>query len=146
MWRALFSAVLVVVVVGCVSNVAVRPAPPQPLYFALELTEGGKRIGAPKLLGFSGKRVIAERRSPGMTDPDYRIVLEPREEGAGYQLDLRLKLPSGERRGGVTLLHGEERSVSLGDGTEAKVMLMRVDSDEFRALISTPNPGGRGQI
>jgi hypothetical protein len=145
MWRVLLAAVLLAVF-GCVSNARTRSSTPQPLYFALELTDGGKRIGAPKLLGFSGKKVIAERRSPGAADPDYRIVLEPREEGAGYQLDLSVKLPSGEHRGGVTLLHGEERSVSLGNGTEARVLLMRVDSDEFRALISTTNPGDRGQI
>lgn len=145
MWRVLFTAVLLAVF-GCTSSVRTRSSAPQPLYFALELTEGGKRIGAPKLLGFSGKKVVAERRSPGMADPDYRIVLEPREAGAGYQLDLRVQLPSGEHRGGVALLHGEERRVPLGAGTEAKVLLMRVDSEEFRALISTPNPVDRGQI
>ncbi len=145
MWRAMLAAVLLAVF-GCASSVRTRASTPQPLYFALELTEGGKRIGAPKLLGFSGKKVIAERRSPGMTDPDYRIVLEPREVGAGYQLDLRVQLPSGEHRGGVSLLHGEERSVPLGEGTEARVLLMRVDSDEFRALIAAPGPGDRGQI
>ena len=144
MWRALFAAVLLAVF-GCVSRGPTRPKPAQPLYFAVELTEGGKRIGSPKLLGFSGKRIVAERRAPGAAESDYRLVLEPKEAGAGYQLDLRVELPSGERRGGVGLLHGEERSVPLGAGAEVKVLLMRVDSEEFRALVDTPVTG-RGQI
>jgi hypothetical protein len=144
MWRALFAAFLVVVSIGCVSK-GTRPSPPEPLYFAVELSAGGKRVGAPKLIGFSGKRVIAERRAPGATESDYRLVLEPREVGAGYQLGLQVQLPSGERRGEVGLFHGEERRVPLGRDVELKVLLMRVDSDEFRALIA-PIPADRGQI
>jgi hypothetical protein len=46
----------------------------------------------------------------------------------------------------VALLHGQERSVPLGSGAELRVLLMRVDSDEFRALISAPDVPQRGQI
>lgn len=145
MWRALFVAVLLAVF-GCASKARPRPGPPEPLYFAVELTEGGKRIGAPKLIGFSGKRLIAERRQPGASESDYRLVLEPQEAGAGYQLGVKVKLPSGEKQGDVALLHGEERSVPLGPNTELKVLLMRVDSEEFRSLVATPAPPGRGQI
>jgi hypothetical protein len=35
--------------------------------------------------------------------------------------------------------------VPLGRDVELKVLLMRVDSDEFRALIA-PSPPDRGQI
>ena len=55
-------------------------------------------------------------------------------------------LPSGEKSGEISLLHGEERNVPLGPETELKVMMMRVDSDEFRAFIATPAPAGRGEI
>lgn len=145
MWRALFAAVSLAFSIGCVSK-ATRPTPPEPLYFAVELTEGGKRIGAPKLIGFSGKRIIAERRAPGAAESDYRLVLEPREVGPGYQLGVKLQLPSGEQSGDVAMLHGEERSLPLGPKVELKVLMMRVDSDEFRAFISTPGPAARGQI
>jgi hypothetical protein len=73
-------------------------------------------------------------------------VLEPEEQGAGYHLGLKLALPSGERAAELALFHGEERTVPMGPGTELKVMLMRVDSDEFRALVATPVPPDRGQI
>jgi hypothetical protein len=146
MWRALFSIVLVAsVALSCAANAPARAAHSEPLYFAVEVLKGGKRVGAPKLLGFSGRKVTAERRAPGATEADYRLELEPREVGAGYQLGLHLKLPSGEQRGEVGLLHGEERNVPLGEGTELRVLLMRVDSEEFRALMQPQSPG-RGQI
>jgi hypothetical protein len=62
-------------------------------------------------------------------------VLSPKEEGQGYGVKLDLQLPSGRRLGHVGLLHGEERRVVLDRDTELKVMLMRVDSPEFKALV-----------
>jgi hypothetical protein len=146
MWRALLCIVLVAVgIVACASNAPARAAHSEPLYFAVEVMKDGKRVGAPKLLGFSGRRVTAERRAPGAAEADYRLELEPREAGTGYRLGVHLQLPSGEKRGEVGLLHGEERSVPLGPDTELKVLLMRVDSDEFRALMR-PEAPDRGQI
>jgi hypothetical protein len=147
MWRGLLGTVFLVgLLVGACAPKLVRPAQAEPLYMAVEVTQGGKRIGAPKLLGFSGHKVTAERRAPGALDPDYKLVMQPREAGSGYQLALELTLPDGPHSGAVKLLHGEERSVALGGDTELKVMLMRVDSDEFRALISVEEPRQRGQI
>jgi hypothetical protein len=40
----------------------------------------------------------------------------------------------------VGLLHGEERRVVLEDDTQLKLMLMRVDSPEFRALMQRTGP------
>ena len=150
MWRALFASVFLavsaVVVGACASEAPARAAHSEPLYFAVEVMQAGKRVGAPKLLGFTGKRVTAERRAPGAAEADYRLMLDPRESGSGYRLGLHLVLPSGETSGEVGLLHGEERSVPLGPHTELKVLLMRVDSEEFRTLMRTPAPVDRGQI
>jgi hypothetical protein len=145
MWRAVFAAV-VLAVSGCASERRERAAPSEPLFFAVEVMKGGKRVGAPKLLGRSGKRVTAERRAPGAAEADYRLVLDPHEVGQGWKLGLHLTLPSGESSGELSLLHGEERSVALSPDTELKVMLMRVNSEEFRALMSTSPPADRGQI
>lgn len=145
MWRALLAAVLLVGL-GCASNAPARLAPSEPLYFAVEVLHAGKRVGAPKLLGLSGRRVIAERRAPGAPEADYRLVLDPHESGAGWRLGLQLELPSGEAHGEVGLVHGEERSIALGTNTELKVLLMRVDSDEFRLLMQAPTAPDRGQI
>ena len=84
-------------------------------------------------------------KATSASDADYRLVLQPKEAGSGYRLGLELTLPGTAQRGELALLHGEERILKLGGQTELKVLLMRVDSDEFRALISVP-PGGRGQI
>jgi hypothetical protein len=135
-----------ILVSACASNGPARSASAEPLYFAVEVVKAGKKVGAPKLLGFEGHKVTAERRAPGAAEPDYRLVLEPREAGAGFRLSVELTLPDGSRSRDVALLHGEERSVALGADTELKVMMMRVDSDEFRALVKTPDVPQRGQI
>lgn len=124
------------VVVGCASpGKAARP--PEALYLAVEVTENGATVARPKLLGFEGKNITVERRMPNAPLADYRLVLMPREEGQGYGVKLDLELPSGRRLGHIGLLHGEERSVKLDPAIELKVMLMRVDSPEFKALMQT---------
>lgn len=118
----------------------------QQLYFAIELSQDGRKLGAPQLLGYEGKQVVAEKRAPGALEADYRLVLKPRGAGAGYKVVLEVVLPSGRKLGEVALLHGEERSVQLGDATELKLLLMRVDSPEFRALMKLNPTTGRGTI
>lgn len=132
--------------VGCATPPPTQPAPRQQLYFAIELTQDGHPLGAPQLLGFEGRQVVAEKRTPGASEPDYRLVLRPREVGAGYKVVLELSLPSGNRRGEVALVHGEERRVHLGEATELKLMLLRVDSPEFRALMHLAPSAQRGTI
>ena len=134
-------------VVGCATPLPEVPAKHQQLYFAVELTQDGKKVGNPQLLGFEGKQVVAEKRAPGAAEPDYRLVLRPREAGQGYKVVLEVVLPSGKKLGEVVLLHGEERSVQLGDATELKLLLMKVDSPEFRALMHLKSgEQGRGTI
>lgn len=120
--------------VGCASQGPVT-RPPEALYLAVEVQEHGRTVARPKLVGFEGKNITAERRQPNEANPDYRLVLMPREQGQGYGVKLDLQLPSGRRLGHVALLHGEERRVVLDDETELKVMLLRVDSPEFKALV-----------
>jgi hypothetical protein len=132
--------------VGCSTPVSEELASRQQLYFAVELTQDGHRLGAPQLLGFEGRQVVAEKRTPGSTQSDYRLVLRPRESGAGYKVVLEVVLPSGKLLGEVVVLHGEERSVELGDATVLKLLLMRVDSPEFRALMQLKPTVGRGTI
>lgn len=133
-----------VALVGCASASPSTRAP-EALYLAVEVQQDGRTVATPKVLGFEGKRVVVERKSPSSAAPDYRLILTPQEEGQGYKVLLDLDLPSGHRFGKVGLLHGEEQKVSLDANTELKVMLMRVDSPEFRALIQRPAPA-KGSI
>jgi hypothetical protein len=143
---AIFLTLMAGFVLGCATPVPELPTARQQLYFALELTQDGRKLGSPQLLGFEGRQVVAEKRAPGATQPDYRLVLRPRESGAGYKVVLEVVLPSGKKLGEVVVLHGEERSVQLGDATELKLLLMRVDSPEFRALMQLKPGTGRGTI
>lgn len=120
--------------VGCAAQLPATRAP-EALYLSVEVQEHGRTVARPKVLGFEGKDITVERRAPDAPLADYRLVLTPEEAGQGYGVKLDLELPSGRRLGHVGLLHGEERSVPLGEDIELKVLLMRVDSPEFRALM-----------
>ena len=143
--RFFLTAVAMVALVGCASAVSAK-RPPEQLYFSVEVHQNGKRIAAPKLLGFEGRNLLAERRLPGAPSAEYRLLLHPEESGSGYDVVLQLELPSGRRAGKIGLLHGEERRVLLDATTELKLMLMRVDSPEFRALMELRPGAARGAI
>lgn len=143
--ESLLGVSAVLVLVGCAAQVPAQ-RPPEKLYLAIEVTERGKTVASPKLLGFEGHRITAERHTPGTAETDFRLVLRPEEAGAGYRVLLDLETPLGRHQGKLGLLHGEERRLALDAQTELRVMLMRVDSPEFRALL-TPRPGGlRGSM
>lgn len=133
------------VLVGCASATPATRAP-EALYLSVEVQQGGQTVAAPKVLGFEGHRVVVERKSPTSATADYRLTLTPQEEGQGYRVLLDLDLPSGRRFGRVGLLHGEEQKVALDANTELTVMLMRVDSPEFRALIQRAPGRVKGSI
>jgi len=125
-----------VAVVACAS--APRPKPAEQLYFAMEVSQSGRVIARPKLLGEAGKVVRAERRQPGADQADYQLVLDPATSGGGYRIKLDLALPDGQGHSELALLHGEQRRVELGlhpGDLEVSLMVMRVDSPEFRALM-----------
>lgn len=126
---------LAAVVTACASGPSTRD--PDKLYFAIRMEQDGKSVGAPRLVGFEGKRLFAEKWTPGAPLPDYRLLLQPKEEGAGYGVWLDLELPSGRSSGRLGLLHGEERTITLDPHTRLTLMVMKVDSPEFRALMRT---------
>lgn len=138
--RFFLAVPVMVVAVSCAAQTPVTRAPEQ-LYLAVEVQREGKTVARPKVLGFEGKNITVERKQPDAPLADYRLVLEPREEGQGYGVKLDLTLPNGRRLGKIGLLHGEERKIDLGDDVELKVLLMRVDSPEFRALVLKPRVG-----
>jgi hypothetical protein len=125
---------LVILAVGCATQ-APATRTPEALYLAVEVQEHGHTVARPKVVGFEGRNITVERRQPDSPQADYKLVLSPKEEGTGYGVKLDLELPSGRRLGHIGLLHGEERSIQLGSDIELKVMLMRVDSPEFKALM-----------
>lgn len=140
----LASVGVLAMLVGCASAAPVTRAP-EALYLAVEVQEHGKTVASPKLLGYEGHNIFVEKRASPQASTEYKLKLTPREVGQGYHVLLDLELPSGHRFGKVGLLHGEERRVSLDADTELKVMLMRVDSPEFRAMIQRA-PKKRGSI
>ncbi|MCA2981453.1 MAG: hypothetical protein INH41_20075 [Myxococcaceae bacterium] len=131
---------------GCARVMPAAPAPPEALYVAVHLERDGQLVAAPRLLGFEGRRLFAERRAPGAASPDYRLLLEPDDEGSGYGISLDLELPSGRAHGKVDLRHGEERTVSLDARTRLTLLVMRVDSPEFRALMRHRAPAPAATI
>ncbi|ATB31399.1 hypothetical protein [Melittangium boletus] len=116
-----------------------KQAEAEPLYFALEVRREGRLVAQPKLLGETGRTVRAERRQPGAKVPDYRLVLTPTSEGSMFHLELDLILPEIKGHSSdVALMHGQERRVQLGrwpGDLEVSLLLMKVDSPEFRALM-----------
>ncbi|MCU0695678.1 MAG: hypothetical protein MUC96_03995 [Myxococcaceae bacterium] len=137
--------VLAVLATACASATDAR-RPPEKLYFAIQLEQDGRPVGAPRLLGFEGRRLFAEKWTPGAALPDYRLLLQPDEEGPGYGISLDLELPSGRSRGKLGLLHGEERTISLDARTRLTLLVMRVDSPEFRALMRNAPRASPGTI
>ena len=141
---------LALVGLACIAGVPAQ-AEAEPLYFALEVRREGRLVAQPKLLGETGRTVRAERRKPGASEPDYRLVLTPTAEGETFRLELDLMLPELKGHSELALLHGQERRVQLGrypGDLEVSLLLMKVDSPEFRALMDLtvePAVGGSGR-
>lgn len=135
-------AVLGAVLLACTTVAPVARA--EPLYLALEVRQAGELIARPKLLGEAGKPLRAERRKPGAVTADYQLVLNPLAGGKLYNVELELVTPLGRGQGQLAIGHGQERRLQLGSRPgelEVSLMLMRVDSPEFRALMQLPEPG-----
>jgi hypothetical protein len=139
---------LVLVGLTAVAGLLPREAKAEPLYFALEVRREGRLVAQPKLLGETGRTVRAERRKPGASTPDYRLVLTPKAEGETFHLELDLVLPEIKGHSELALLHGQERKVQLGrwpGDLEVSLLLMKVDSPEFKALMDlAADPDERG--
>ena len=124
--------------VGLTSSLVPATAQAEPLYFALEVRREGRLVAQPKLLGETGRTIRAERRKPGAPQPDYRLILTPIAEGNMFHLSLELSLPELRGHSELALLHGQQRKLQLGKTPgelEVSLLLMKVDSPEFRALM-----------
>ena len=136
---SLLRSVLVGLALVCLtSSLVPATAQAEPLYFALEVRREGRLVAQPKLLGETGRTLRAERRKPGASQPDYRLVLTPIAEGNTFHLSLELSLPELRGHSELALLHGQERKLQLGKTPgelEVSLLLMKVDSPEFRALM-----------
>jgi hypothetical protein len=132
---------------GLVLALAPASAGAEPLYFALEVRRAGRLVAQPKLLGETGRTIRAERRKPGAAQPDYQLVLTPILEGNLYHLSLELALPELRGHSELALLHGQQRKLQLGKAPgelEVSLLLMKVDSPEFRALMDLAEDSGTG--
>lgn len=129
-------AVVVLLMAGCASAPVAQDD--EQLYFVLELRRQGHLLARPKLLGEAGRSLRAERRQPGAALPDYELALAPTAIGGRYRVRLDVAVPDAAGHARVDLLHGQVRTVELGrkpGQLSVSLMLMRVDSPEFRALM-----------
>lgn len=129
------------------ASLTMQPMDGHPLYFAVELKKDGQVVGRPKLLGAEGKRLAVEKRQPGADDFDYRLVLFPHaRSGDRYELSLDVDLPGATFHYDLQLLHGEIQKVgekkpaARHKGFEVELLVLKVDSPEFRALMALDAP------
>lgn len=148
------SVVVAACMMGCLlggsvhANVEARSPASEPLYFALEVRQAGRLLAHPKLLGEAGKTLRVERRQAGAPEADYRFSLHPVRLGDKYQVDFALQLPNAHGRSALALLPGEVRRIELGHSPgdlQVSLLLMRVDSPEFRALMDLSGERTRNQ-
>jgi hypothetical protein len=133
--------------VGLSSAVTPAAATAEPLYFAVEVRREGRVVAQPKLLGETGRTLRAERRRPGAPHADYRLILTPKAAGESFLLQLDLLLPEAQGHSELALLHGQQRKLQLGrvpGELEVSLLLMKVDSPEFRALMQLAEDTGPG--
>ncbi len=144
--RALISILLLMFGGVACTKAHQEASAPARLYFAVEVHRNGEVVAQPKLLGEEGVTLRAERRPVGATASDYVLRLRPVRNGGVYEVDVDLALPGSGARAhrGLSLLHGEVRRLELGSvpgELSLELLLMEVDSPEFRALMQLGNEG-----
>ncbi len=141
--RPYLGVVAAVVMASCRS---VAPAEsPEALYVTVEVEQHGKTVATPHLLGFEGRHIIVQKEQEA-DRPAYRLTLLPQHQAGGFGVKFDVELPDlAHRVGRVALVHGEERQVALPGDTMLKLMVMRVDSPEFRSLMLR-TPGRKAAI
>jgi hypothetical protein len=145
--KQLWSIAATALVVAGVSSCARDEVPPEPeqLYVSVEVEQHGKTVAAPHLLGFEGRHIIVQKGQEA-DRPAYRLTLLPQQQAGGFGVKFDVELPDmAHRVGRIALVHGEERRVTLEGDTQLKVMVMRVDSPEFRSLVLR-TPGRKAAI
>jgi hypothetical protein len=147
---AIAAAALLALGLGCAqAHQTAATSGSERLYFAVEVVREGRVVARPKFLGEAGKRLVAERRTPGAQEADYRLTLLPIAHGDRYRIDVDLSVSGREGNSRLALLHGEERRLELGPRPgelAVRLMLMEVDSPEFRTLMSLLDEPGPGTI
>lgn len=137
LWAVALTGILALAVL-CVS--VPRAEAEERLFLALEINEGEKVIARPKLLGEVGtpmSMVLAEDGRSNRTRVELQLM--PQRQGDTYEVAYRLTLPNRleDAHGSLSLLHGEEKKLSVSSELPVtmKLMLMRVDSPEFDAYM-----------
>ena len=140
----LYLAVIAAVVMASCRSVAPAESP-EALYVTVEVEQHGKTVAAPHLLGFEGRHIIVQKEQEA-DRPAYRLTLLPQQQAGGFGVKFDVELPDlAHRVGQLALVHGEERQVALPGDTLLKLMVMRVDSPEFRSLMQR-TPGRKAAI
>jgi hypothetical protein len=143
LWTIAATALVVASVSSCARDVA--PPEPEQLYVSVEVEQHGKTVAAPHLLGFEGRHIIVQKGQEA-DRPAYRLTLLPQQQAGGFGVKFDVELPDmAHRVGRIALVHGEERRVTLDGDTQLKLMVMRVDSPEFRSLVLR-TPGRKAAI
>ncbi len=132
---------------GCTGS---RPSPSsEKLYFSLEIRQEGKVVAKPKLLGQMDKVAFVERRQPGAAVPDYRLRLLPTWQRDHFQIALDLALHEAQGHWDVKMVHGESRQLQLAkspDNLQVSLLVMKVNSPEFRALMDLADRDIAGRV
>lgn len=111
------------------------------VYFALQISDGGRVLASPQLVGDEGKRLtlsLVNPERPG--EPRLALELEPARDRDLYRVLVKLSLPGKLDRavGELALLHGEERFLTLeqeAGPVTVKLLLLRVASPEFETFM-----------
>jgi hypothetical protein len=136
--RAVVLGLTVGLAIAAVGSV-LFPVPTQirdePLYFSLEVRQGGHVVARPQLVGLSGHPVREHLRARSGA-PRLELQLIPTLTAATVQLALQLDLP-GEAglQQRLTLVHGEQKTLTLSPDVEVSVLAMKVRTPEFEAFI-----------
>lgn len=140
-WAA--GGLLVGLLAGALStSFGTRAEAGEPLYFALEVKQGGRLVARPQLLAESGKEVeaVLVRRDGS---PRLGLSLRPTYADGRCGVDMTVDLPDAASfRRSFELANGEELSHWLDADTEVRVLMMKVRSPEFGAYMASPPADG----
>jgi hypothetical protein len=95
------------------------------------------------------KVAFVERRQPGVAVPDYRLRLLPTWQRDHFQIALDLALHEAQGHWDVKMVHGESRQLQLAkspDNLQVSLLVMKVNSPEFRALMDLADRDVAGRV
>jgi hypothetical protein len=112
-----------------------HPVQPVPLYFSMKVFRRGQLIAQPQMVGQTDLDVVEVLRDP-KGDPRMSLTLRPKASGDHYGVACILDLPDeqGLQRE-FNLRHGEQIHARMSGDVDVEMMVMRVQSPEFRAWV-----------